>query len=240
SIYPAQTVGLDTATDTAVLRVSASGLPIAVFGDSDKLRAGQLAIAIGNPLGFQSTVTTGVISALGRSLRSIDGRLIENIIQTDAALNPGNSGGPLVDSRGYVIGINTALIQFAQGISFAIPVNTVRWVVTQLIREGKVTRGFLGITGQAIPLPARVAQYFNLEKPAAVQIVGIVPGSPAGKAGLQEGDVIILLDGKPIHGVDDVHRLLNRDAIGKEMRIVVVRNWSTQVERPIVPAESPE
>ncbi len=159
----AEVIGQDKATDIALLRITGSGLPMAALGDSDKLKVGQLAIAVGNPLGFQSTVTAGVISALGRSLRSRTGRLIENVIQTDAALNPGNSGGPLVDSRGCVIGINTAIIQYAQGICFAIPVNTMRWVVTRLIREGKVVRGFLGISGQTVPLPVRVVRYFQLE-----------------------------------------------------------------------------
>ncbi len=158
SDYGAYLVGKDLATDLALVRVTGSGLPIAQLGDSSKLKVGQLVIAIGNPLGFQSTVTAGVVSALGRSLRSRSGRLIENIIQTDAALNPGNSGGPLVDSRGLVVGINTAIIQFAQGICFSIPVNTLRWVVTALIREGKVTRGYLGISGQMVPLPVRVVR----------------------------------------------------------------------------------
>src|SRR4030042_1051863 len=175
STYSAEPIGQDPATDLALLRISGTGLPIALLGDSDKLRVGQLAIAIGNPLGFQNTVTTGVISALGRSLRSRSGRLIENIIQTDAALNPGSSGGPLVDSHGLVIGINTAIIQFAQGICFAIPVNTVRWVVSLLIREGKVTRGYLGISGQMIPLPVRAVRRLQLGHDTAVQVLGVTP-----------------------------------------------------------------
>jgi S1-C subfamily serine protease len=240
STYPAEFVGQDTATDLAVLRVSASGLPIARLDDSDKLRVGQMAIAIGNPLGFQSTVTAGVISALGRSLRSRTGRLIENIIQTDAALNPGNSGGPLVDSRGLVIGINTAIIQFAQGICFAIPVNTVRWVVSLLIREGKVVRGFLGISGQTVPLPVRVTRYFHLPHNTGVQVLGVTPNSPAYTAGLKEGDVIISLGEKQIAGIDDIHRFLTREAIGKGLEIIVLRDWTTKLEKSIVPIESPD
>jgi S1-C subfamily serine protease len=238
--YGAEIIGQDSATDLAVVRVLGTGLPIARLGDSDKLRVGQLAIAIGNPLGFQSTVTTGVISALGRSLRSRNGRLIENVIQTDAALNPGSSGGPLVDSRGLVIGINTAIIQFAQGICFAIPVNTVRWVVSLLLREGKVTRGYLGIAGQVVPLPLQVVRYFQLVHDKGVQVTEVVPGSPASVAGLVPGDVIISLGREPTQSVDDIHRRLSKDSIGKRLEIVLLRDWTTRVEKLIVPAESPD
>jgi S1-C subfamily serine protease len=237
--YTAEVVGQDPATDIALLRVAGSGLPMAVLGDSDKLRVGQLAIAVGNPLGFQSTVTAGVISALGRSLRSRTGRLIENVIQTDAALNPGNSGGPLVDSRGAVVGINTAIIQFAQGICFAIPVNTMRWVVTQLIREGKVVRGFLGIAGQTVPLPVRVVRYFQLGHDSGVQVVDVTPASPAHRAGLKEGDVIISLAGEPVTSVDDIHRRLSQEAIGRKLDIVLLRDWTNRLEKSVIPAESP-
>jgi S1-C subfamily serine protease len=237
--YHAEIIGQDTATDIALLRISGSGLPMASLGDSVKLRVGQLAVAVGNPLGFQSTVTAGVISALGRSLRSRTGRLIENVIQTDAALNPGNSGGPLVDSRGYLIGINTAIIQYAQGICFAIPVNTMRWVVTQLIREGKVVRGFLGISGQTVPLPIRVVRYFQLEHDSGVQVVDVAKGSPAYRAGLKEGDIIISLGGEPVTNVVDIHRRLIREAIGKTLSVVLLRDWTKRVEMSIVPAESP-
>jgi S1-C subfamily serine protease len=237
--YAARLVGQDPATDLAVLVVPASGLPIAHLGDSDKLRAGQLVIAIGNPLGFQSTVTTGVISALGRSLRSQSGRLIENVIQTDAALNPGNSGGPLVDSRGVVVGINTAIIRFAQGICFAIPVNTVRWVVSLLIREGKVTRGYLGITGQTVPLPVQVIRHFNLEHDSGVQVMGVAAASPADISGLKEGDIIISLSQDTVSGVDDIHRLLTKDVIGKSLNIVLLRGWTTRLEKSTIPVETP-
>jgi S1-C subfamily serine protease len=160
--------------------------------------------------------------------------------QTDAALNPGNSGGPLVDSRGLVIGINTAIIQFAQGICFAIPVNTVRWVVSLLIREGKVVRGFLGISGQTVPLPVRVTRYFHLPHNTGVQVMGVTHGSPAYIAGIKEGDVIITLDEKPIASIDDIHRFLNREAIGKRLEVIVLRDWTTKLEKSIVPIESPE
>lgn len=237
--YHAEVVGQDTATDIALLRISGTGLPMAYLGDSDKLWVGQLAVAVGNPLGFQSTVTAGVISALGRSLRSRAGRLIENVIQTDAALNPGNSGGPLVDSRGYVIGINTAIIQYAQGICFAIPVNTMRWVVTQLIREGKVVRGFLGISGQTVPLPVRVVRYFQLDHDSGVQVVDVAKGSPAHRAGFKEGDIIISLGGRQVTSVDDIHRRLTREAIGRSLVVVLLCDWTKKVEMSIVPAESP-
>jgi len=237
--YHAEVIGQDTATDIALLRISGSGLPMASLGDSAKLRVGQLAVAVGNPLGFQSTVTAGVISALGRSLRSRTGRLIENVIQTDAALNPGNSGGPLVDSRGYVIGINTAIIQYAQGICFAIPVNTMRWVVTQLIREGKVVRGFLGISGQTVPLPVRVVRYFQLDHDSGVQVVDVAKGSPAYRSGFKEGDIIISIGSERITSVDDIHRRLTREAIGKTLGVVLLRDWTKKVEISIVPVESP-
>ncbi len=240
STYSAEPIGQDPATDLALLRISGSGLPIALMGDSDNLRVGQLAIAIGNPLGFQSTVTTGVISALGRSLRSRSGRLIENIIQTDAALNPGNSGGPLVDSRGLVIGINTAIIQFAQGICFAVPVNTMRWVVSLLFKEGKVTRGYLGIAGQNVPLPVRIVRYFQLHNDTAVQITDVVPNSPAYSAGLKPGDVIISLNHIPISGIDEIHRNLTKDIIDKQLEIVLLRDWTNRLEMSIIPAESPD
>jgi S1-C subfamily serine protease len=234
-----EVIGQDVATDIALLRVSGSGLPMAYLGDSDKLRVGQLAIAVGNPLGFQSAVTAGVISALGRSLRSRGGRLIENVIQTDAALNPGNSGGPLVDSHGYVIGINTAIIQYAQGICFAIPVNTMRWVVTQLIREGKIVRGYLGISGQAVPLPVRVVRYFQLDHNSGVQVVDVAGASPAHRAGLKVGDIIIALGGELVASVDDIHRRLTQEAIGRSLEVVLLRNWTNRIEMSVIPAESP-
>ncbi|MBI2849572.1 MAG: trypsin-like peptidase domain-containing protein [Chloroflexi bacterium] len=240
SSYDAELVGKDTATDLAVLRVPGSGMAIANLGDSDKLRPGQLVIAIGNPFGFQNTVTAGIVSALGRSLRSRSGRLIENIIQTDAALNPGNSGGPLVDSRGQVIGINTAVIQYAQGICFAIPVNTMRWVVSLLIREGKVTRGYMGISGQRVPLPVRVVRFFHFEQEAGVQILDVEPDSPADDAGLKVGDIMVSLKDKQITSIDDIHRSLSRDMIGKKLQVTLLRDWTKKIEANIIPAENPE
>jgi len=236
--FGAVVVGQDPATDLALLRGSGSGLPTAQLGDSDRLRVGQLAIAIGNPYGFQSTVTSGVISALSRSLRSRTGRLIENVIQTDAALNPGNSGGPLVDTHGEVIGINTAIIQFAQGICFAIPVNTARWVAMLLLKEGKVTRGFLGISGQTVPLPVRVVRYFNLPQESGVYVMNVAAGSPAGKAGLKEGDVVITLGEHPTKSIDDIHRLLTADAVGKRLDVAVLRGWTQRREMVVKPGEA--
>jgi S1-C subfamily serine protease len=235
----AEVIGQDAATDIALLRISGSGLAMVELGDSDKLRVGQVAIAVGNPLGFQSTVTAGVISALGRSLRSKTGRLIENVIQTDAALNPGNSGGPLVDSRGCVIGINTAIIQSAQGICFAIPINTMRWVVTQLIREGKVVRGFLGISGQTVPLPVKVMRYFQIAHDSGVQIIDVTTDSPADRAGLKEGDVVISLAGQAVDSVDDIHRRLTRESIGKSLDMAILRGWTARLEKVIIPAVYP-
>jgi len=241
SSFQAETIGQDKATDLALLKVSpTANLPAARLGNSDQLQVGQIAIAIGNPYGFQNTVTAGVISALGRSLRSRTGRLIENVIQTDAALNPGNSGGPLADSNGRVIGINTAIIQHAQGICFAIPVNTVRWVVTLLLREGKVTRGFLGISGQTVPLPARVVRHFLLPQETGVYVVQVAEGSPADSAGLKEGDVIIRLGDNAIATVDDVHRLLTKETTGKKLAVVLLRDWTQRLEASVVPGRSPD
>ncbi len=239
SSFQADIIGKDKATDLALLRVlSDSNLPTAHLGDSDQLRVGQIAIAIGNPYGFQNTVTAGVISALGRSLRSRTGRLIENVIQTDAALNPGNSGGPLVDSNRRVIGINTAIIQYAQGICFAIPVNTMRWIVTLLLREGKVTRGFLGISGQTVPLPTRVVRHFSLPQETGVHLINVVKGSSADNAGLKEGDVIISLAEQTITTVDDIHKLLTADKIGKKLSIILLRAWTQKLEAYVTPSRS--
>jgi len=177
---------------------------------------------------------------LGRSLQSRNGRLIENVIQTDAALNPGNSGGPLLDSRGLVIGINTAIIQFAQGICFAIPANTVQWVVGQLILNGKVVRGFLGIAGQAVPLPVRIIRHFNLKQESGVQIMAVTPGSPAYRAGIREGDIIISVGQQPILSITDIHHLLTKDTIGHSLRLTLLRDWTKSQELVIVPIESPD
>jgi S1-C subfamily serine protease len=239
SSFQASLIGQDKATDLALLRIlSDSNLPAADLGDSDLLQVGQIAIAVGNPFGFQNTVTAGIVSALGRSLRSRTGRLIENVIQTDAALNPGNSGGPLVASDGRVIGINTAIIQYAQGICFAIPINTMRWVITGLLREGKVTRGFLGISGQTVPLPARVIRYFRLPGETGVYVMNVIDGSPADSAGLKEGDVIISLAGQIVAGVDDIHRLLTADRIGQRSEIVLLRDWTLRLETFVTPGQS--
>ena len=211
---PAQLVGEDPATDLAVIRLLAEGLPSAELGDSSRLRAGQLVVAIGNPFGFQASVTAGVVSALGRSLRSQTGRLVENIIQTDAALNPGNSGGPLVDSQGHVVGINTAIVARAQGICFAIPINTARWVAGLLIKEGRVRRSYLGIAGQNRPLPPRLVRQHRLGTDVGVEVLSVSPGSPAARAGLRVGDVISSLDGVSMRGIDDLHRYLARTPVG--------------------------
>ncbi len=220
---PARLIGDDPATDLAVIRVDASGLPTATLGDSDRLRTGQLVIAIGNPLGFQATVTTGVVSALGRSLRSQSGRLIENIIQTDAALNPGNSGGPLVDSRGQVVGINTAIIQGAQGICFAVPANTVRWVVGLLIRQGRVERAYLGIAAERRPIHPRIARENRLDVPFGIGVIQVMPNSPADRGGIRPGDTIVAVDGSPVSSVDDVHRILERAGVDHTIRMSFLR-----------------
>ena len=234
---PAHTIGDDPATDLAVIRIDASGLQAVPLGDSQQLRPGQMAIAIGNPYGFQSTVTAGVISALGRSLRSYSGRLIEDVIQTDAALNPGNSGGPLVDSRGYVIGVNTATILPAQGICFAIGINTAKFVASRLLRDGRIRRSYIGVSAQTVPIHRRVVRFYGLAKETGVVIVGIEDRSPARTATLREGDVIVALDDKPVAGVDDLHRLLTDAQVGARCTLTIIRHTERLI-LPILPEEA--
>lgn len=221
--FPAQLIGTDPPTDLALIRAEASDLPIAELGDSASLRVGQLAIAIGNPLGFQSTVSTGVISALGRALRSQSGRLIENVIQTDVALNPGNSGGPLVDSHGRVVGINTAMIAMAQGINFAVPVDTAKWVVGELVTRGKVRRAYLGIVAQARPISRRLQRHLGPRGDTAVEVRSIEKHGPAHRAGIHQNDVIVAVDGQPIATVDDIHRKLVHWTNGTPVNLSVIR-----------------
>jgi len=220
----AEVAGADPATDLAVVRAGGSGLPTAELGDSDALRVGQLVIAIGNPLGFQSTVSTGVISALGRALRTRSGRLVENIIQTDVPLNPGNSGGPLVDSRGRVIGINSAMIAIAQGIGFAVPINTARWVVSELLTRGRVRRAHLGLAGQVRQLSRRVQRYFELATDTGVEVVSVEPNGPALRAGLRERDIIVAVNGKGVATVDDIHRSLAGQSAGTPVTLAILRD----------------
>jgi S1-C subfamily serine protease len=220
----ARVVGDDPDTDLALVRVDAPvTLPAAQLGDSKRLRRGQLVVAIGNPLGFESTVTAGVVSALGRSLRARTGRLIDDVIQTDAALNPGNSGGPLVSSRGEVIGINTAVIQGAQGICFAVASNTAQFVLGELVRHGRVRRAFIGISAQQTAIPRRLQLAAGLTQGSAATITESVPGSAANRAGLLTGDMIVRLDGEPVTGADDLIRLLTGERIGKAIEIDVLR-----------------
>lgn len=238
SSYPAEVVGSDPDTDLAVLRVDAPTLVPARLGDSTRLRAGQVVIAIGNPLGFASTVTSGVVSGLGRTMRSKSGRLIDSVIQTDAALNPGNSGGPLVDSRGEVVGINTAIISGAQGICFAIPVSTAHFVIPQLIRTGRVSRGWIGVGGQTIQLSRRRVQVSHLAAAGAVLVTDVAPRSPAERAGLRQRDIIIAFGGTDVRSVDDLHRLLPHDVVNRKAKITVLRSGE-QTTLWITPTESP-
>lgn len=224
SAFSAQVVGADPATDLAVVRVGGNGLPTAQLGDSGKLRVGQLVIAIGNPLGFQNTVSSGVVSALGRALRGQSGRLIENVIQTDVPLNPGNSGGPLVDSRGRVVGINTAIISMAQGISFAVPIDTAKWIVGELLTRGKVRRAYLGLAGQTRPIGRRTQRLFELSGSTAVEVISVEPNGPAHRAGLLERDLIVSVDGESIGAVDDIHRLLAGQTAGTIFSLTILRN----------------
>ncbi len=221
--FEAELVGDDPATDLAVLRLQGAGLPHATFGSSARLRVGQLVVAIGNPLGFQATVTAGIISALGRTLRSPSGRLIQSVIQTDAPLNPGNSGGALVDGQGRVVGINTAMIGRAQGLCFAIGIDTAADVTMRLMRDGRVRRARLGLAGQTIMLDARLARRLRRTEASAVQVLEVAPGGPAAEAGIARGDVILDFAGVGVFAVDDLHRLLTAEIAGRETHITVLR-----------------
>jgi S1-C subfamily serine protease len=231
-------VGADPWTDLAVVRADASDLPHAVLGDSARLRVGQLVVAIGSPLGFESTVTAGVISALGRTLRSLTGHLVDNVIQTDAALNPGNSGGPLVDARGRVIGINTAVVQPAQGLCFAIPINMARHILPQLLEHGRVVRGYLGLHGRSVPLPEALARRYGLTQRGAVEVIAVEPNGPADGAGLLEDDLIVSLGDEPATSVDDLHKLLMQLPVGVPATVVMLRG-ERRLERMVVPDEYP-
>ena len=235
--FPARLIGDDPDTDLAVIRIDASQLPHVRLADSEKLRVGQIVIAIGNPLGFQASVTTGVISALGRSMHAQSGRLIDNIIQTDAALNPGNSGGPLVNSAGEVIGVNTAMIRPAQGICFAIASNTAKFVAGWLIRDGKIRRSYIGVAGQNVPIHRRVVRFYNLPLETGVLVVSVEKDSPAAKTGLREGDVIFAFNGEPISSIHELHRRLMAEQIGVESKILIIRH-TEKLELSIIPQES--
>lgn len=231
-------VGADPWTDLAIVQADASSLPYIALGDSAQLRVGQLAVAVGSPLGFDSTVTAGVVSALGRSLRSITGHLVDNVIQTDAALNPGNSGGPLVDSRSQVIGINTAIIPSAQGICFAIPINAAKHILPQLMQHGRVVRGYLGLHGHNVPLAPHLARTFELTQEAAVEVVAVEPHGPADQAGIEADDLIVTLGDQPVTSVDDLHRLLTQLPVGVPSSVILLRG-QRRLQRFVLPEEYP-
>ena len=235
--FNADVLGDDPDTDLAVLRISASALPVVELGRSADLRAGQLVVAVGHPLGFEHTVTTGVISATGRSLRARTGRMMENIIQTDAALNPGNSGGPLVTSAGKVVGVNTAVIMGTQGLSFAVPIDTATRVVTAILQEGHVRRAFLGIGGQNTRLPRHLARVTAVASGTGVRVESVVPDSPAGRAGIQPGDVIVGFASTAIASIDDLHRVLTREAIDVAATLRIVRD-AAPLDVAITPTEA--
>lgn len=235
--FTAQPIGDDSDTDLAVIRIQGAGLQPVALGDSQAVRVGQLAIAIGNPYGFECSVTAGVVSALGRSLRSRSGRLIDNIIQTDAALNPGNSGGPLVTSRGEVIGVNTAVILPAQGLCFAIASNTARYVAGRLIRDGRIRRGYLGLGGQNIPLDRRVVRFHALPVGTGILAISVESGSPAEAAGVREGDIVVEFNGQPTGSIDSLHRLLTESQVGVPSKLTVIRG-SARMALDVVPRES--
>lgn len=230
-------VGSDAHTDIAVVRIGGSGFVAAALGDSGKLRVGQLAIAIGSPYGFQCTVTAGVVSALGRSLRSQSGRLIDDVIQTDAALNPGNSGGPLLNSRGEVIGVNTAVILPAQGLCFAIGINTAKYVAARLIRDGRIERAYVGVAAMTVPLHRRLVRFYRLPRETGVMATSIEPGSPAEKTGLRPRDIIVAYGASPVGAVDDLHRLLSEEQIGATAELTVIRG-AERLNLKIVPIRS--
>ena len=238
STHEATLVGDDPGTDLAVIQIHANGLTPAVLGDSGKLQVGQLVVAIGNPYGFDATVTAGVVSAMGRTFRSYAGRLIDNVIQTDASLNPGNSGGPLVNSRGEVIGVNTAVILPAQGLCFAVPSNTAAFVASRLMRDGKIRRAYVGVAGQNVPIHTKLVRFYKLENKTGVMVAGVETGSPASRAGVQEGDVIVGFDDKPIKDIDDLHRLLSDESLGRDTKITVLRRYE-RFDFLIRPEESP-
>jgi S1-C subfamily serine protease len=221
--FGADLVGQDPDTDLAILKITAADLSVATFGDSSRLRPGQLVIAVGNPYGLQHTVTSGVVSALGRSLRSTSGRLMDNIIQTDAALNPGNSGGPLVTAAGHVVGVNTAMIMGGQGLSFAVPINTARLFIPALLREGRVRRSYIGIGVQDVPLLRKVVRFFHLPVESGVLVVSTEKGGPADKAGIREGDIVVEFGGEAVSGADDLHRLLTGEQIGHRLPLAIIR-----------------
>ena len=235
--YPAQLTGDDPDTDLAVIRIDAPQLTNVRLADSENLRVGQLVVAIGNPFGFQASVTAGVISALGRSMHAQSGRLIDNVIQTDAALNPGNSGGPLVNSAGDVVGVNTAMIRPAQGICFAIASNTAKLVAGWLIRDGRIRRGYIGVAGQNVPIHRRIVRFYGLSLQTAVLVVSVEKNSPAERAGLREGDLIVAFDNQLIGSVHHLHKVLVGEQIGVSARLTVIRH-TEKLELPILPAES--
>jgi S1-C subfamily serine protease len=235
--YHADLIGDDPDTDLAVIRINAPNLVPAHLGDAQKVRVGQLVLAIGNPYGFQYSVTAGVVSALGRSLRAQSGRLMDAVIQTDAALNPGNSGGPLVNSRGEVIGVNTAMILPAQGICFATSIETAKFVAGRLIRDGKVSRSYVGLAGQNVPLPRRIVRFYNLAVESGILVVSFEGSSPAQKGGVREGDIIIGFDDHPIAGIDGLHKLLSEDRIGHKATVEVIRG-TEKLKLEVVPEES--
>jgi S1-C subfamily serine protease len=235
--YPARLAGDDPDTDLAVIRIDAPQLTHVRLADSESLRVGQLVIAIGNPFGFEASVTAGVISAVGRSMHAQSGRLIDNIIQTDAALNPGNSGGPLVNSAGEVVGVNTAMIRPAQGICFAIASNTAKFVAGWLIKDGKIRRSYIGVAGQNVPIHRRIVRFYNLPLATAVLVVSVEKNSPAERAGLRDGDLVVAFNGQPIGSVHHLHKVLVGDQIGVSARLSVIRH-TEKLELPIYPAES--
>src|ERR687892_115088 len=235
--YPAQLIGDDPETDLAVIRIDAPHLMHVRLADSESLRVGQIAIAIGNPLGFQASVTSGVISALGRSMYSQSGRLIDNIIQTDAALNPGNSGGPLVNSAGEVVGVNTAMIRPAQGICFAIASNTAKFVAGWLIKEGKIRRSYIGVAGQNVPIHRRIVRFYALPLETSVLVVSVEKNSPAERAGLRQGDLIVAFNSQPIGTVHHLHKVLVGEQINVSASLTIIRH-TEKLEVPILPAES--
>ncbi len=235
---PASLIGDDPGTDLAVIRVEGTGLPFVTLGNSKQLKAGQLVIAIGSPFGFQHTVTAGVVSGLGRTLRSRSGRLISDVLQTDAALNPGNSGGPLVNSRGEVVGVNTATILPAQGICFAIGINTAQHVAARLIRDGRIRRAYIGVVGQTVPLARKLRLFHEVQQESAILVQSVEPGSPAESSGLRPGDLLLSFGGGVLAGIDDLQRELSDERIGSNAELLVLRGPQS-VRLKIVPGEVP-